>query len=106
MPESEEFAKTRDELIESAEVKATVGKKVIKEWHEAGHLGKSGKGVANSPERFWKLDIGRSEPPVLAIDQHGQPAPEKMVESPESRSVATPIPISDQATLGDVLEVQ
>ena len=152
MPESEEYAKTRDELIEAAETKATLGKNVIKEWYKGGYLGKSGRGVANNPERFWKLDVGRSEPPVVATDQHGQPGAEESVESPESRSVAirdevatdrlstgeattpaaeptdapenhvqedstgtdevgksrsvaTPIPISDQPTSGGVLEV-
>lgn len=70
MPESEEYAKSRDELIKAAEVKATVGKDVINKWDTDGHLGKSGKGVANNPERFWKLDIGRSEPPVVANDRH------------------------------------
>ena len=69
MPESEEDAKTRGELVEAAEVKPTIGKDVIKKWYGAGHLGKTGKGVARSPERFWKLNVSRSEPPVVATDQ-------------------------------------
>ena len=81
MPESEEHAKTRDELVEAAEVKPTVGKDVIKKWYGAGHLSKTGKGKAGSPERFWKLDVSRSEPPVVATNQHEGPAAAEQEEA-------------------------
>ena len=32
-------------------------------------MGKTGKGRAGNPERFWKLDVSRSEPPAVATDQ-------------------------------------
>ena len=42
---------------------------IIKAWHASGHLGKAGKGVAGDPEKFWRLDVSRSEPPWVATNQ-------------------------------------
>jgi len=47
----------------------TMGKNLIKAWHASGHLGKAGKGVAGDPEKFWRLDVSRSEPPWVATNQ-------------------------------------
>lgn len=111
MPESEEHAKTRDELIEAAEVKPTVAKTVIKTWYEAEHLGRVGAGKSGDPQRFWKLDIGRSEPPVLATNQYSEPeipvaSPETLpgsddIEELKSRSVGTTTLRGDQPIIPD-----
>jgi len=88
MPESDEYAKSRDELFEAAEVKPTVGKAIIKNWYSEKYLGRVGAGKSGNPHRFWKLDIGQSEVPGVATNHSTEPESEERADSPKYRSVA------------------
>lgn len=110
MPANEGDAQNRKELLESAKCGVTYGKKIIKDWNDSGHLGKVGKGVANDPERFWKLDISRSEPPGVVTNQVNEDSDRKAGGWGKSRLVTlrdevmtNQVPVVTQAGANNVL---